>query len=65
MNTYRWALLIIASAIGIGNIWLLDFSDLSFSNNIFEYIGIVAMFCITCSLAFNSPDKKPNKKSIS
>lgn len=64
MNIYRWTLVIIASFIGIGNIWFLDFSDLSFMNNIYEYCGMITMFIITYLLATQSRVKKSDKNSI-
>ncbi|KXX69701.1 hypothetical protein AVL50_12465 [Flammeovirga sp. SJP92] len=65
MNIYRWTLVIIASFIGIGNIWFLDFNDLSFMNNIYEYCGMIIMFGITYLLTTQSRIKKSDKNSIS
>ncbi|NLR94187.1 hypothetical protein HGP29_23490 [Flammeovirga sp. SR4] len=64
MNIYRWALIIIAAIVGIGNIMLIDKNNLSFENNVFEYLGSVSMFGVSIWLATQNLFHKNEKKSF-
>ncbi|MBB6461014.1 hypothetical protein [Flammeovirga kamogawensis] len=64
MNFYRWGLVVTASIIGLGNIWLLDTDDLSINNNIYEYMGIITMFGVSIMLTSYSFRTKGNKNIL-
>tara|TARA_R110001583_G_scaffold50022_2_gene156218 strand:- start:9166 stop:9354 length:189 start_codon:yes stop_codon:yes gene_type:complete len=58
MRKLRFGLIVCASIIIIGQLSLTDYSDLSWSNNLGRYLGIIAMLGLILSMILSGLDEK-------
>ena len=63
MKKYRFWLIAIASVIIIGQLFLTDYDDLSWSNNVGSYVGIISMICIIISMLLSNLFESKYKKN--
>lgn len=64
MKKLRLGLSIVASILIAIELYLIDYKDLSWANNLNHYLTILAMSCLIVSMIFSQRyDDKQNKKS--
>jgi len=64
MKKFRIGLIVFAIIIIIGQLTIMDYINLSWSNNGGSYLGIISMICLIISMVLSNRYEKNESKNI-